>query len=190
MIHERPHMHAHKKDRLTDDRFLLHGFAFAIVGVALALGLLATVGRVDFFSYDNESATRENHSGPKGDLSAFIPKPFLRGTTWNMTSITVGGKTDDVSKKGFELSFDKKIKSLSFRICNSGTVFFSENGPSFVAIKPIALTRMMCPDAIMNVEKEFVSNIESGMVYTVHNSNLTFSSMDGVQSVFTFTPKI
>jgi heat shock protein HslJ len=186
MINERPHVHSHAKHPHVKDHFVLRSFMFALVGVGLALGLLALVGRLDFGT-EKTVIDSSDHRGPKGDLSSFIPKPILPGTGWTMVSISKKGVVEDVSKKGFTLFFDEKVKSLSLKVCNLGTAFFSENGPSFVAIKPITITRMMCSDSIMNVERALIAALESGVVYNVQQQNLVLRS-EGTSYVFIFSP--
>ena len=164
---------------------VLRSVIFGLVGVGLALGLLALVGRLNFGTETPVDSLE--HLGPKGDLSAFIPKPILPGTNWMMVSLAKNGKVEDVSKKDFRLSFEQNSKALSFKVCNSGAATFSENGPSFVVVKPITATRMMCPDSIMNTEKALVASLESGVIYTIEHSNLVLKS-SGTLYTFTFSP--
>jgi len=186
MINERPHVHSHVKHPHAKNHFVLRSLIFALVGVGLALGLLALVGRLDFGA-QAPIIDSSDHRGPKGDLSVFVPKPILPGTSWTMVSVSKKGKVEDVSKKGFTILFDQKVKSLSFKVCNSGTVSFGENGPSFVAVKPIALTRMMCSDSIMDVERALITALETGVIYSVEKSNLVLKSGE-ISYVFTFSP--
>lgn len=186
MINERPHVHSHAKHFHVKNHFVLRSLLFALVGVGLALGLLALVGRLNF-GVEAPSTNDLNHRGPKGDLSVFIPKPVLPGTSWTMISTSKKGKVEDVSKKGFTLLFDEKVKSLSFKVCNSGTASFGENGPSFIAVKPIAVTRMMCSDSIMGVERALITALETGVMYNVEQSKLVLKSGE-MSYVFTFSP--
>jgi len=108
----------------------------------------------------------------------------LRGTAWILEDLAGSGVIDNVQAT---LEFRKDGKVSGRGSCNRFTGSTEISGNT-LKMGPLASTRMMCPEALMNQETKYLKALESAQRFERQGSTLLIYSQD-LEKPLKFTAK-
>ena len=117
----------------------------------------------------------ENH-----DMQSLIDRE------WVLESIDSDGTAG--AENNITLVFGEEGRLHGSAGCNRYSGSFSSQTQNLLTIGPIAATRMMCPDEVMNSEVRYLKALEAVSSYNMTNRNLMLS-YDGDGKVLSFIEK-
>ena len=145
----------------------------ALTGVSLCLAVLTGCAR-------NQSEPNTLPPSPQpitlpanvspGDVAQMLP-PEVVDTTWQWVSLTtpVEQVTVDAPDK-YTIRFDRGGQVAVKADCNRGTTTYSVSGDRKIELKPMALTRAMCPAG--SLSDRFAKEISRVTSYFVKDGDL------------------
>jgi heat shock protein HslJ len=200
-------LHRPVRLRLTEGRVtgfggcnLLTG-SYATKGSSVTLNLASTMMACPEPGMGIERAFLEALKGPvshavKGDHLTLTtgagaaleftrePEQTLTGHTWNVTQFNNGRQAT------ISLLADSKI-TMTFANgkvsgkagCNTFNATYSTQGDNAVTIGPAVTTRMMCADAVMTQERQFLTALQSATKWAIEGGELDMHRADGERAL-------
>jgi heat shock protein HslJ len=104
------------------------------------------------------------------------PLPGLQGAEWRVEDIGGGGIIDSAH---VTLTFGADGRAFGAGGCNRWTGGYTTEGDA-LTFGPAAVTRMACPEALMNLEQAFLTALTQVATYRIDDSGaLLLASADG-----------
>lgn len=115
--------------------------------------------------------------------SVVQPTP-LTGTLWQMTSYNngKGGLVSDLSSINTTTIFSEDGNLAGSAACNQYHATYQVND-SRIRIGPVATTRMMCPEPVMQQEMDYLNALQSAVSYDIQGSDLILFNANDTKAV-------
>jgi heat shock protein HslJ len=115
--------------------------------------------------------------------SVVQPTP-LTGTLWQMTSYNngKGGLVSDLSSINTTAIFSEDGNLAGSAACNQYHTTYLVND-SQIEIGPVATTRMMCPEPVMQQEMDYLNALQSAASYEIQGSDLILFNANDTKAV-------
>jgi heat shock protein HslJ len=115
--------------------------------------------------------------------SVVQPTPLV-GTLWQMTSYNngKGGLVSDLSSINTTAIFSEVGNLAGSAACNQYHTTYQVND-SQIRIGPVATTRMMCPESVMQQEMEYLNALQSAASYEIQGSDLILFNANDTKAV-------
>jgi heat shock protein HslJ len=139
-----------------------------------SVGVLTFVDAAGTVQASSQEAPAAGAPAAEGDSLPLV------GTTWTLVAMDESmGVAFDPAVVTVDATFEADGSVYGTAGCNRFTGSYSSDDGS-ITFGPVALTRMMCPAPMMDVERAVTAAVQGGVQYSISGNTLTMTTATGV----------
>lgn len=139
-----------------------------------SVGLLTFVDAAGTVQANSQGAPAAGAPAAEGDSLPLV------GTTWTLVAMDEAmGVAFDPAVVTVDATFEADGSVYGTAGCNRFTGSYTSDDVS-ITFSPMAMTRMMCPEPMMDVERAVTAAVQGGVQYSISGNTLTLTTATGV----------